>query len=81
MREDRRPGDLSKGEAKAVYRRAKELRRTMDEEVKRLVEALSPEDRAEYDRLIRRLKIRDLPEEDREAALRALDDLVTKYGG
>jgi uncharacterized protein (DUF697 family) len=81
VREDRKPSDLSKGEAKEVYHRAQRLRESMEEEAKRLVQALSPTDRAQYDRLIRRLKIRDLPKKDREAALRALDGLVTKYGG
>ena len=79
VRERRKPGDLGKGEARAVYRRARELRREMDEESKRLVEAMSPEDKAEYERMIRRLKIRDLPPHERERALDALDRLVAKY--
>ena len=81
VREGRRPGELSRAEAREVYRRARDLRREMEEDSRRLVESMAPEDRAEYDRLIRRLRIADLPEGDREAALRALDELVVKYGG
>jgi uncharacterized protein (DUF697 family) len=81
VRENRRPGDLAEGEAREIYRRARELRGRMKDEAERLVEAMSPEDRAHYDRLIRRLKVRDLPEREREAALAELDGLVVKYGG
>ena len=79
VRERRRPGDLGKGEAGGLYRRAKGLRREMKDESRRLVEAMSPEDKAEYERMIRRLKIRDLPPHERERALDALDGLVAKY--
>lgn len=73
------PKDMTKAEKKALWKEAKTMQKKENQESKRLYEAMSENDKNEYESIMKQLKVKDLPEETRDYLLNRLETITRKY--
>ncbi|AHF94854.1 hypothetical protein OPIT5_28485 [Opitutaceae bacterium TAV5] len=78
VRKGRNPKNVSKAEAKALSREARELRQRMKAMEERL-EKMSSSDKTEYKRIITTLRDRDISETRRAELIDELERLLARY--
>lgn len=70
---------MTKAEKKALWKEAKTMQKKENQESKRLYEAMSENDKNEYESIMKQLKVKDLPEETRDYLLNRLETITRKY--
>ena len=83
MREGKDPHNISKSEAKSIWEKAKSLKEEMKEEqvkIKKIISQMSYSDKQKYERLMERLKSKDLSDSEGKQVESKLDSLFKKYG-
>ncbi len=70
---------MTKAEKKALWKEAKSMQKQEKQESKRLYNAMSDTDKTEYESIMKQLKTKDLPEENRSYLLNRLEAITRKY--
>jgi uncharacterized protein (DUF697 family) len=83
VKEGKDPKTMSESDARDVWRKAKTLREEMKEEQERIKEAvnrMNTPDKKEYDRLMEKMKDKNISESEASRVTDQLDQLFSKYG-
>ena len=70
---------MTKAEKKALWKEAKSMQKQEKQESERLYNAMSDTDKTEYESIMKQLKTKDLPEENRSYLLNRLEAITRKY--
>ena len=75
----RDPKDLTDDERKKMWKEAQDLRKTEGKKSKEAYDRMSSSDKEEFDRIMKKLRDKNLSDEERGSYLDKLEELAKKY--
>lgn len=79
VKQNKKPQDLSRKEAKELKRQAEKLKKEEHDRSEQLYNSMSPEDKKEYEDIMKQLKNKNLPESTIDYLTKRLGTIAAKY--
>ena len=79
VKEDKNPKDLTPEEREQIKQRAEQLKKEEHDESKRMYEKMSPQDKEEYDDIMKQQRNKNLPDDTIKYLTKRLESIARKY--